>query len=295
MLYIDKTEMLKKKIYLREIENLFFAWREYLKEIKILRFLFSFLFTLFILFFLISIFFWIKESVYANVDKEATEKTLGALIIGNYGIKIFLLSLIINWARLRYLLFKRIFDLVISGIGLLLLSPLFLIIAFLIKVDSSGPVFFRQERVGENGRIFKIWKFRTMRENAEAQTGPVWAQEDDPRITRIGRFLRKSHLDELPQLINVFKGEMSLIGPRPERPELYKKIIQVIPHFSERLKVKPGITGLAQVRYQYGASLKDAARKLRYDLLYIKRRCWLLDFQIILWTINRILTGEGAH
>jgi len=295
MLYIDKTEMLKKKIYLREIENLFFAWREYLKEIKILRFLFSFLFTLFILFFLISIFFWIKESVYANVDKEATEKTLGALIIGNYGIKIFLLSLIINWARLRYLLFKRIFDLVISGIGLLLFSPLFLIIAFLIKVDSSGPVFFRQERVGENGRIFKIWKFRTMRENAEAQTGPVWAQEDDPRITRIGRFLRKSHLDELPQLINVFKGEMSLIGPRPERPELYKKIIQVIPHFSERLKVKPGITGLAQVRYQYGASLKDAARKLRYDLLYIKRRCWLLDFQIILWTINRILTGEGAH
>jgi len=289
--------MFKEKVYLvkKEIENLFFAWREYIKETKILHFLLSFLFTLFTLSFLISIFFWIKEGIYTEISREVSKKTLGALTIGNYGIKIFLLSLIINWARLRYLLFKRIFDFIISGIGLLFLFPLFLIITFLIKVDSSGPVFFKQERVGENGKIFKIWKFRTMREDAEAQTGPVWAQEDDPRITRIGRFLRKSHLDELPQLINVFKGEMSLIGPRPERPELYKKIIQTIPRFPERLKIKPGITGLAQVRYQYGASLKDAARKLKYDLLYIKRKCWLLDFQIILWTINRILTGEGAH
>ena len=125
--------------------------------------------------------------------------------------------------------------------------------------------------------------------------GPVWAGEDDPRITRLGRFLRKSHIDEIPQLINVFKGEMSLVGPRPERPEMIKEINSRIPNFNQRLKIKPGITGLAQVRYNYGASFKDAARKLEYDILYIKKMCWLLDFRIIYWTVGRALTGEGAR
>jgi lipopolysaccharide/colanic/teichoic acid biosynthesis glycosyltransferase len=162
-------------------------------------------------------------------------------------------------------------------------------------MDSPGPVFFTQKRIGKLGRWFSIWKFRTMRHKAEMETGPVWAEDNDPRVTRIGRFLRKSHLDELPQLFNVFCGDMSLIGPRPERPEMVEVITEKIPGFDKRLFVKPGITGLAQVRYDYGATIKDAARKLKYDALYIKRMCFLLDFQIVFWTIGRVLTGEGAR
>ncbi len=202
---------------------------------------------------------------------------------------------IIRIARRRYEIIKRGIDLVVSFVGLILLSPLFLIIGILIKIDSPGPVFFRQERVGKEGKIFKIWKFRTMRENAELETGPVWAEDDDPRITRIGRFLRYSHLDEIPQLINVFLGHMSLIGPRPERPEMMAMIAEHIPDFDKRLLIKPGITGLAQARYSYGASIKDAARKLKYDLIYIHRMCVMLDLQIILWTVRKVLTGEGAR
>ncbi|MBU3933223.1 MAG: sugar transferase [Candidatus Omnitrophica bacterium] len=195
----------------------------------------------------------------------------------------------------RFQGFKRGFDFLVAGLGLILLSPLFLIVSILIRIDFPGPAFFRQERLGKDGKIFKMWKFRTMNTDAELETGPVWAAEGDPRITRLGRFLRKSHIDEIPQLINVFKGEMSLIGPRPERPVFVEKINGDIPNFNDRLRVKPGITGLAQVRYRYGASIKDAARKLKYDLLYIKRMCWILDFQIILWTFGRVLTGEGAR
>ena len=195
----------------------------------------------------------------------------------------------------RFQGFKRGFDFLVAGLGLILLSPLFLIVSILIRIDFPGPAFFRQERLGKDGKIFKMWKFRTMNTDAELETGPVWAAEGDPRITRLGRFLRKSHIDEIPQLINVFKGEMSLIGPRPERPVFVEKINGDIPNFNARLRVKPGITGLAQVRYRYGASIKDAARKLKYDLLYIKRMCWILDFQIILWTFGRVLTGEGAR
>ncbi len=134
-----------------------------------------------------------------------------------------------------------------------------------------------------------------MRNDAELETGPVWAEDNDPRVTGIGQFLRKSHIDELPQLINVMFGDMSLIGPRPERPEFTQHISGSVPNFAERLRIRPGITGLAQVRYHYAASLKDTARKLKYDLLYIKRMCWLLDFQIIFWTLGRVLTGEGAR
>ena len=134
-----------------------------------------------------------------------------------------------------------------------------------------------------------------MREHAELETGPVWAGEDDPRITRLGHFLRKTHIDELPQLINIFKGDMSLIGPCPERPVFVEKINIYIPKFNARLKIKPGITGLAQVRHRYSASIKDAAEKLKYDLLYIKKMCWTLDAKIIFWTIGRVLSGEGAR
>jgi len=274
----------------KEIEKLVLAWKLYIREWKIKDFLLSLGINL-VIFFIFGIFLvWLKEA-----EASISLGKAHSLVWQRYGIKFFLVGMIISWARINYSLFKRVFDFAIAFLGIILFSPLFLIIAILIKADSSGPVFFRQERVGKDGKIFKIWKFRTMREDAEAQTGPVWAQRDDPRITRIGHLLRKSHLDELPQLINVLKGEMSLIGPRPERPQLNEKIIQKFPQFSQRLKVKPGITGLAQVRYRYGASLKDAAKKLRYDLLYIKRQCWLLDFQIVLWTIGKVLSGEGAH
>lgn len=206
-----------------------------------------------------------------------------------------LIGIFIRLAMRKYQTLKRIFDFFIVTLGLILLSPLFLIIGLLIKIDSPGPVFFQQERLGKEGTIFKMWKFRTMRTDAESETGPVWAEEDDPRITRLGRFLRKSHIDELPQFINVFKGEMSLIGPRPERPVFVEKINGHIHNYNERLKVRPGITGLAQVRYRYGASIKDAAEKLKYDLLYIKRMCWMLDLRILFWTAGRVLTGEGAR
>lgn len=206
-----------------------------------------------------------------------------------------LLGVILGVMRRQYLTFKRIFDVSIAIVGLVVLSPLFFIIALLIKIDSSGQVFFKQTRVGKDETIFNIWKFRTMRYNAELETGPVWAQEDDPRTTKIGCFLRKSHLDELPQLFNVIVGHMSLIGPRPERPELAEEINKHVPHFHHRLKIKPGITGLAQVRYTYGASIKESARKLRFDLLYMKRICWFLDIQILFWTVGRVLTGEGAR
>lgn len=206
-----------------------------------------------------------------------------------------LLGIVVGLVRRRYHVFKKVFDMSVAFMGMILLAPLFFIIALLIKIDSSGPVFFKQTRVGKDEEIFNIWKFRTMRYNAELETGPVWAQENDPRTTKIGSLLRKSHLDELPQLINVIIGHMSIIGPRPERPELAEEINKHVPHFHHRLKIKPGITGLAQVRYMYGASIKDSARKLKFDLLYMKRKCWFLDMQILFWTVGRVLTGEGAR
>ena len=206
-----------------------------------------------------------------------------------------LAGIMLRLIRKSYRHFKRGIDFLASALGLALCFPLFIIIALLVKIDSAGKVFFKQDRIGEGEKTFKIWKFRTMRENAELETGPVWADDGDPRVTRIGSFLRKSHLDELPQLINVLKGEMSLIGPRPERPELAGIITRDIPDFRQRLRVKPGITGLAQVRYSYGASVKDAARKLKYDVIYMRRMCLFLDAWIVLWTIGRVTTGEGAR
>lgn len=205
------------------------------------------------------------------------------------------LGIFIRFTRRKYPALKRVFDFLAASLGLILLSPLFLIVSILLRIDSPGPVFFKQDRVGKDGKIFNMWKFRTMRVEAELETGPVWAAQDDPRITRLGRFLRKSHIDELPQLINVFKGEMSLIGPRPERMVFVEKINGCVPHYQERLRVRPGITGLAQVRYSYGASIKDAARKLKYDILYIQRMCWMLDLRILFLTVGRVLTGEGAR
>jgi len=176
---------------------------------------------------------------------------------------------------------KRVSGFSLSLIGLILLSPFILVISILIKIDSRGPVFYKQERVGERGKIFKLLKFRSMVENAETN-GPVWAEQGDKRITRVGRWMRKWRLDEIPQMFNVLKGDMSFVGPRPERAYFVETLREEIPFYDQRFSVKPGITGLAQVKYQYGSSKDDALEKLRYDLYYIKNLSLLHDLLIIL-------------
>ena len=238
---------------------------------------------------------WVANSVAYGHEELLTYTPIFYKFFPLLTVSSSLAAMFVHFARKEFEQFKRMFDFIIATLSLILVSPLLLIISILIKLDSAGPVFFKQTRMGRKGNIFNMWKFRTMRDKAEIETGPVWADEDDPRTTNLGRLLRRAHLDELPQLINVFKGEMSLIGPRPERPELREVINGSIPAFDKRLDVRPGITGLAQVRYNYGASIKDAARKLKFDLLYIKRMGWALDFQIIFWTLGRVMTGEGAR
>jgi sugar transferase (PEP-CTERM system associated) len=188
---------------------------------------------------------------------------------------------------------KRAFDIFSSLFLLVLLSPLMLLTAIAIKLDSRGPVFYRQERVGLGGRSFMCTKFRSMRVDAESDGVARWASKDDPRITRIGSFLRKSRIDELPQLWSVFTGEMSLVGPRPERPSFVDKLKVQIPFYEIRHTVKPGITGWAQVRYQYGSSMEDARRKHQFDLFYVKNNSLFLDLLVIIETVSVIAFREG--
>lgn len=190
---------------------------------------------------------------------------------------------------------KRQIDIFCSSLGLLLGLPFFLLVVLAIKLDSPGPVIFRQVRVGKGDKHFVLYKFRTMRQDAEKETGAVWAATSDKRVTRVGSFLRKSRIDEFPQLINVLRGEMSLVGPRPERPEFVNKLKEIIPYYSERHFVKPGVTGWAQVRYPYGASVDDAVEKLRYDLYYIKNMSMTLDLKIIKRTISVVLFQKGGR
>ncbi|HUI67402.1 MAG TPA: TIGR03013 family XrtA/PEP-CTERM system glycosyltransferase [Nitrospirota bacterium] len=190
---------------------------------------------------------------------------------------------------------KRIFDLVFSLLGLIMTMPFLPLIALMIKVDSRGPVFFTQVRVGELEKKFLLYKFRTMRPDAENDTGAVWAQKNDARVTRLGKLLRKTRIDELPQLYNVLIGQMSFIGPRPERPEFVGELKKCIPYYSERHFVKPGVTGWAQIRYPYGASVEDAVEKLRHDLYYIKNVSFFLDVLIVIETIKVMLFGRGAR
>lgn len=191
---------------------------------------------------------------------------------------------------------KRTFDLVAAVCGLILSLPLTIITAILVKLESPrDPVLYHQERVGLNGATFTIHKFRTMKSDAEAKTGPVWsAGDNDPRITRVGRFLRKTRLDEIPQLWNVLVGDMSLIGPRPERPSFVEKLTQQIPFYGQRHVVKPGVTGWAQVRYAYGASVEDALEKMQYDLYYVKHMSLMFDLMIALETIKTVVLRRGA-
>ena len=189
---------------------------------------------------------------------------------------------------------KRAVDFAASAVGLVVSAPVWAVVPLAIKLDSPGPVFFRQERVGEGGRTFQVMKFRSMRADAEKGTGPVWARDRDDRVTRVGRFIRKTRIDEIPQLINVLRGEMSFVGPRPERPYFVEQLTREIPYYVQRHTVKPGVTGLAQVKYSYGSTVEDALEKLRYDLYYIKRMGFWMDLSIIFETVKVVLFGKGA-
>jgi len=190
---------------------------------------------------------------------------------------------------------KRGLDLVCAFIGIILTLPFLPLVALIIRLDSPGPVFYRQKRVGEKERCFNLYKLRTMRQDAEAGTGAVWAQKNDVRVTRVGEFLRKSRIDELPQFFNILRGDMSMVGPRPERPEFVDELKKIVPYYSERHFVKPGVTGWAQVRFEYGASVEDSMEKLRYDLYYIKNLSFSFDIMIILETIKVVLFRKGAR
>lgn len=188
---------------------------------------------------------------------------------------------------------KRAVDVGLSLAGMLITAPILALTALAVRVESPGPILFRQRRVGQFGREFLIYKFRSMRADAERLSGPVWAQEGDPRVTRIGRFLRRSRLDELPQVYNVLIGDMSFIGPRPERPEFIEELERRIPFYRARLSVKPGITGWAQVRYTYGGSVEETVEKLQYDLYYVKNLSLFLDLLILISTVQVVLFGRG--
>jgi sugar transferase (PEP-CTERM system associated) len=194
-----------------------------------------------------------------------------------------------------FILSRRVVSIVISLIGLILTLPLIPLIVLAVHLDSKGPVFYTQARVGKGGRIFKVVKFRTMRQDAEAANGPQWAGDNDPRVTRIGRFLRTSRLDEIPQLWCVLKGDMAFVGPRPERPEFVEWLSKEIPYYGVRHMVRPGITGWAQVRYKYGSTVEDAREKLQYDLFYIKNASFGLDLLIMFQTVKTVLLRRGAQ
>ncbi|MDP3086372.1 MAG: TIGR03013 family PEP-CTERM/XrtA system glycosyltransferase [Rubrivivax sp.] len=190
---------------------------------------------------------------------------------------------------------KRLFDVVFALLLIVLSAPVMIIAALLIKLDSRGPLVYRQERVGINGSTFMVAKFRSMRTDAEQDGKPRWASLQDDRVTRVGAIIRRLRIDELPQLFNVLRGDMSLVGPRPERPFFVDQLTQQIPYFAVRHSVKPGVTGWAQVRYQYGATVEDAQQKLQYDLYYVKNHSLFLDAIILLETVGVVLTGKGAR
>jgi sugar transferase (PEP-CTERM system associated) len=189
---------------------------------------------------------------------------------------------------------KRIFSILFSFFLLLALSPLLVLVMIAIKLESRGPVFYRQERVGQDGRGFILYKFRSMREDAEKDTGPVWAREGDDRVTRVGRILRRTRIDELPQFYNVLRGDMSLVGPRPERPVFVEQLSEEIPYYPLRHVVKPGITGWAQINYGYANTLEHTIEKLQYDLFYIKNMSWILDILIVLETVKTVMVKRGS-
>jgi sugar transferase (PEP-CTERM system associated) len=190
---------------------------------------------------------------------------------------------------------KRVFDIFCATLLCILSAPIMALAALIIKMESPGPVLYRQERVGQNGRTFSIAKFRSMRTDAEKDGKPVWAAANDNRVTRVGQIIRRLRIDELPQLFNVMRGDMSLVGPRPERPFFVEQLTQEIPFYALRHSVKPGVTGWAQVRYPYGATVEDSQEKLQFDLYYVKNHTLFLDLVVLLETVGVVLTGKGAR
>ena len=190
---------------------------------------------------------------------------------------------------------RRLICLIAAPLALIALAPLFLAVAVAIKIESPGPVFYFQNRVGRNGKIFRIHKFRSMKKDAEAIHGARWAVKDDPRITRVGKIIRLTRLDELPQFFNVLKGDLDLVGPRPERPEFVDKLQNMLPYYSLRHTVKPGLTGWAQVMFTYCGTIEESKEKLQYDLFYIKNMSLKLDLLIVFKTLKIVLLGRGAR
>jgi exopolysaccharide biosynthesis polyprenyl glycosylphosphotransferase len=188
---------------------------------------------------------------------------------------------------------KRMLDIIFSISVIIFGLPVWICIAIFIKIDSRGPIFYRQTRIGLNGTSFRMYKFRSMRSDAEKKSGPIWAGKNDPRVTRVGRWLRRMHLDEIPQFINVLIGDMSLVGPRPERPFFVDKLTKEIPLYNHRHRVRPGITGWAQVKHKYDESMEDVRAKIKYDLFYIENISWRMDLKILLNTFYVMLTGKG--
>jgi sugar transferase (PEP-CTERM system associated) len=197
--------------------------------------------------------------------------------------------------RRASLFYQTATNLILAAIGVVVATPIMLLTALAVRLTSAGPVLYRQVRVGMGGRPFTLYKFRSMRADAEAETGAVWASKDDPRVTPLGRTMRKLRIDEIPQLFNVLKADMSIVGPRPERPEMVQSLAQQIPYYRHRHCVRPGITGWAQVNYKYGDTLEDVIRKLEYDLYYIKNMSPSLDSYIIFLTIKATLLSRGSQ
>jgi sugar transferase (PEP-CTERM system associated) len=229
-----------------------------------------------------------------DVEDAATiyERITGKILIDDLRPSWIVFSDGFRTSRLTRLL-KRVLDLVFAVIGLVVALPVMALVAVAIRADSRGPLLYQQQRVGQHGRVFTLYKFRSMRTDAETGT-PIWATDGDSRVTRIGRFLRISRLDELPQLWNVLRGDMSFVGPRPERPYFVEQLAAIIPFYMQRLAVKPGVTGWAQVKYRYGSTVEDAIEKLRYDLYYIKHLSIVFDLTIAIDTVKVILFGKGA-
>jgi sugar transferase (PEP-CTERM system associated) len=222
------------------------------------------------------------------------EKTLGQIRVDYLNASWLIFGDGFNQGALRTFV-KRAFDLVSATLLMVLAAPVMLVTALAIRLESPGPVFYRQERVGLNGRTFSVIKFRSMRDDAEKDGTPRWASADDDRVTRVGALIRRVRIDELPQFLNVLKGEMSLVGPRPERPYFVEQLTQKIPFFAVRHSVKPGVTGWAQVRYAYGATVEDSQEKLQYDLYYVKNHTLFLDLVVLFETVGVVLTGKGAR
>jgi len=255
-------------------------------------------------------------------DNLANKKLSGnikdRILPSNITISVFLIlvsGLILQFSETFYRNARKVFDLFFSIVILTVSAPVIIPLMILIKLDSKGPVIYKQTRVGLNrrknrknswkyeerrqdnklGTPFTIYKFRTMTTDAEARSGAVWARENDSRVTRVGRVMRKMHLDEFPQFYNVLKGEMSIIGPRPERPEFVKLLNEHLLYYYKRYDIKPGITGLAQVRYHYTSSLTDSKNKVRYDLVYLRNMGFLMDVKIMFATLSAAVFGKGAR